>query len=82
MTEPDPSSPWPIPLPPEPPRDRVVEAVDGDGKFVELWGNDGTLWVCGGHYFEPCERFDWPRVVGAVMREGWSLRSVPAEETE
>lgn len=64
--------PWRIDLPPEPPRDRVIEARDADGKVKVEWKWDGEAWL----------GFAWHDVVMRAMRAGWSLRSVPAEGGE
>lgn len=77
----------PIPLPPEPPRDRVIEAVDADGNVVERWawrefswrretqpGGQATQFVIGAH--------TWGDVMAMADRESWSLRHVPAEGGE
>lgn len=79
-----PSCPVPIPLPPEPPHDRVIEAVDADGQVRWSWvGNQGgNRWRC--TQTGDLEHFE--DIVYDV--QSWSrygpfdltLRHVPAEE--
>jgi hypothetical protein len=75
LLTPDPSEPWPVSLPPEPPRDRVIEAVDAEGAVVFRWkwGLDGDDWVSEG------PDGMWPEILIAAIARRWSLRSVPAE---
>lgn len=75
----------PIPLPPEPPRDRVVEAVDQDGTVVERWRWNGEWWC-----YDVEEGFgaiSWDEIVRRAARwkamgMGWTLRHVAAESGE
>lgn len=71
--------PIPIPLPPEPPRDRAIEAVDADGKVMERCKWNGTAWD---DQRAPSWRYDWGELVGVAIHEGWSLRHVAAEGGE
>lgn len=71
------SAPVPIVLPPEPPRDRVVEAVDQDGEVVELWTRVSGWWRDSGD-----DLHRWVYVVHEAMANGWSLRHVAAESGE
>lgn len=78
--------PVPIPLPPEPPRDRVVEAVDQDGKVVEQWRWDGELWWCN-DVEEGFDASSWDEIVRRAVRwramgNGRTLRHVAAESGE
>lgn len=76
---PDPSAPVPIPLPPEPPRDRVIEALDADGTVVERWTSDGLFWVGSGpHKFAGDWLFD--DVLAYARVRNRTLRHAPAEE--
>lgn len=66
----------PIPLPPEPPHDRRIEALDADGQVVDRYEWDGDRWFeC-----EIAERHSWWSVVAGAMYMGFTLRHVPAEE--
>lgn len=69
-----------ISLPPEPPRDRVVEAVDQVGSVVERWKWDGEFWLGDSE-----RRISWDEILRHAARwkamdRGWSLRHVSAGE--
>lgn len=69
----------PILLPPEPPHDRVIEAVSQDGTVVERWAWDGQYWV----EAEVGDRAPWApwwSIAAGAMRQKWDLRHVAAEE--
>jgi hypothetical protein len=66
---------WPITLPPEPPRDRALEARRPDGTIVSRWQWTTDSWVR--VQDEVRWRFSWPEVVARCLHNGWSLRSLP-----
>lgn len=74
----------PIPLPPEPPRDRIIEAVDANGAVSESWiySREAFSWIdtASGepwHWEDiPWSIYSFARHTG-VMR---TLRHVPAED--
>lgn len=68
------AGPVPIFLPPEPPRDRRIEAVDAGGEVWERWEWNGTYWVDQYGVLD-----QWKSVVSAALANTWSLRHVPAE---
>lgn len=74
----DPSEPWPIPLPPEPPRDRWIEAVDAEGTVHDRWKWRKDCWVAEDGGFTE----EWKDVVSLAISDGRSLRSVPAKDGE
>lgn len=65
----------PILLPVEPPRDRVVEALNRDGEVIERWFFERWCWTSGD--FE-LNRWSWGHVVAECLRpdRGWTLRHV------
>ena len=67
-----------IPLPPEPPRDRVIEAVDKDGTVRARWayGKRGWTWDDGSGWWAFGSITDYAR------ERGLSLQHVPAEAGE
>lgn len=70
-----------IPLPPEPPQDRVIEAVDADGVVKVRLRWDGSSWRClGPHMFVSLEH--WHDMIGLAYLLGCTLRHVPAENGE
>jgi hypothetical protein len=64
--------PQQIHLPPEPPRDRVIEARDEKGRVVERWDFSVGFWWAHGHAYR------WSDLVRHIEPK-WSLWSVPAE---
>jgi hypothetical protein len=75
----DPPGPVSIPLPSEPPRDRVIEAVDEDGNVARRWLGTDWLW----ERRDKRDRFDgdyeWREVVAEAVDHGWSLRHVAGD---
>lgn len=74
-----------IPLPPEPPHDRVIEAVDQDGTVTERWEWSETprtgYWRgCGPSGFTG--NWPWDEIGAFAFRMNRSLRHVPAESGE
>ena len=78
---PDPSEPWPIPLPPEPPRDRRIEAVDAEGKVTMCWMWDGSDWHLRG-WASAWNPWRWAQIAALTYEAGWDLRSVPTKRGE
>lgn len=82
----DPSLPHQIHLPPEPPKDRVIEARDAHGCLLRSWAydRDASRWICS----LTGEDYDWALIAYEVqdsrkyetgMRSLWS---VPTESGE
>ena len=67
----------PIPLPEEPPRDRVIEAVKGRDRVVRWWVHDGAFWVEHWHGPETLPSRTFGEVVRTASRYDWALRHVP-----
>lgn len=66
---------WPIELPAEPPRSRVLQARDESGDVVhrwryfeawDTWRLEGRTWGNG-----------WVEIVRSAMLNGWTLHSLP-----
>lgn len=76
IDEPENANPWQIHLPPEPPRDRVIEARDADGELVKRWTHRAKAFWQENDGAEPQA---WTCIVWQAVREPWSLWSVPAE---
>lgn len=72
--------PVPIPLSPEPPRDRVVEAVHQSGSVISRWAWDEEVesWSMFGYKGTA----HWSQLVSGAIAVGFSLRHVAAESGE
>lgn len=74
--------PYQIPLPPEPPRDRVIEARDEEGEVIGRWKFSPSVVTDDWWWTDDVDlvgQWSWLQIMAVACQDKWQLWSVPAE---